>query len=365
MPPKINGNTISDLVRHELDNLMDHHKKEMIELSEKLEDQLDKAHEQLLGALARITCLENELTKVQHSPKEHFSSKKSSKICKHWLRNNCTWKQKCRFSHEGSLFSFSGSAKSASQLSLNSSFQAKQMKEIMKTENTDTSINTDIININGDEKNDKKVELNNVQELLIPKHPERQKSETSDPGDRPCLSAPPAVPTIGHRVHKRSVTSGGNPKKIKTAPPPESPQKELMWQKKVLDKVEALEVRYSEKYQPRMDEEGIIHSSSVLVPRIDFQKVKPHLQRNLPKPEAFPVHGCSPDSNFYEDAHILHEGRYEKAKFDLASPFGTKAGFETNLGIVSIPDTPLHGYIYAGGYGNSTRWQLFAEAVYI
>ena len=138
-----------------------------------------------------------------------------------------------------------------------------------------------------------------------------------------------------------------------------------MWQKKVLDKVEALEVRYSEKYQPRMDEEGIIHSSSVLVPRIDFQKVKPHLQRNLPKPEAFPVHGCSPDSNFYEDAHILHEGRYEKAKFDLASPFGTKAGFETNLGIVSIPDTPLHGYIYAGGYGNSTRWQLFAEAVYI
>ena len=237
------------------------------------------------------------------------------------------------------------------------------MNDFMKADIID--INTDIININGDEKNDKKVELNNVQELLIPKHPERQKSETSDPGDRPCLSAPPAVPTIGHRVHKRSVTSGGNPKKIKTAPPPESPQKELMWQKKVLDKVEALEVRYSEKYQPRMDEEGIIHSSSVLVPRIDFQKVKPHLQRNLPKPEAFPVHGCSPDSNFYEDAHILHEGRYEKAKFDLASPFGTKAGFETNLGIVSIPDTPLHGYIYAGGYGNSTRWQLFAEAVYI
>ena len=57
MPPKINGNTISDLVRQELDNLMDHHKKEMIELSEKLEDQLNQAHEQLLGALARITCL--------------------------------------------------------------------------------------------------------------------------------------------------------------------------------------------------------------------------------------------------------------------------------------------------------------------
>ena len=155
MPPKINGNTISDLVRQELDNLMDHHKKEMIELSEKLEDQLNQAHEQLLGALARITCLENELTRVQHSPKEHSSSKNSSKICRHWLRNNCTWKEKCRFSHEGSLgslYSFGGSAsaRSASQPSLNSSFQDKKMKKFMKTENTDTSIA--IVNIDSDEK---------------------------------------------------------------------------------------------------------------------------------------------------------------------------------------------------------------------
>ena len=117
MPPKINGNSMSDLVKQELDNIMDQHKKEMVNLSRKLEDQLDRAHEQLLGALARITCLENELTKVQHSPKEHSSSKNSSKICRHYLRNNCTWKEKCRFSHEGSLgslYSFNGSAKSAS-----------------------------------------------------------------------------------------------------------------------------------------------------------------------------------------------------------------------------------------------------------
>ena len=363
MPPKINGNTISDLVRQELDNLMDHHKKEMIELSEKLEGQLDFAHEQLLGALARITCLETELTKIQHRPKEHSSSKNSSKICRHYLRNNCTWKEKCRFSHEGSLCSFSGSARSASQPSLNSSFQDK---EIMKSDIID--INTDIININDDEKNDKKVELNNFQELLIPKHPERQKSETSDPvpGDRPCLSANPAPHTIGLKVHGRSQTTG--PKNNLNATPPRSPQKDENWPKTMLEKVNALEDKYSETFSPKMGVDGFIHSAKVVIPKIDFSKVKPHLQRNLPKPEAFPVQGCSPDSNFYEEhnhSQPYYEGRYEKAKFDLASPFGTKAGFETNLGIVAIPDSPLHGYIYAGGYGNSTRWQLFAEAVYI
>ena len=152
MPPKINGNSMSDLVKQELDNIMDQHKKEMVNLSRKLEDQLDYAHEQLLGALARITCLETELTKIQHRPKEHSSSKNSSKICRHYLRNNCTWKEKCRFSHEGSLCSFSGSARSASQPSLNSSFQDK---EIMKTENIDTSIA--IVNINSDEKKIEKV----------------------------------------------------------------------------------------------------------------------------------------------------------------------------------------------------------------
>ena len=136
----------------------------------------------------------------------------------------------------------------------------------------------------------------------------------------------------------------------------------------MLEKVNALEDKYSETFSPKMGVDGFIHSAKVVIPKIDFSKVKPHLQRNLPKPEAFPVQGCSPDSNFYEEhnhSQPYYEGRYEKAKFDLASPFGTKAGFETNLGIVAIPDSPLHGYIYAGGYGNNTRWQLFAEAVFI
>ena len=370
MGPKINGGSIAELVKLEVQMTVNDQKNELLEMKNRLEAQLDRSHELLLGALARITCLESEISKYhQNTYKPSTSSSSSlpkgrvpsSQLCRHWLRNRCTWRENCNFRHGGDG-SVNSSANSAFQLSASSSYQAEEMKaNIMKADNMLVEIDNnydDKIKVSEVDQ----VKLPNFDQLLLPpKHPGCSKSETKS---RSSLSKP-AVPTIGHIVHNRFVSSGGNPKKIKTAPLPESPQKELMWQKKVLDKVEALEVRYSEKYQPRMDEEGIIHSGSVLVPRIDFQKVKPHLQRNLPKPEAFPVHGCSPDSNFYEDAHILHEGRYEKAKFNLASPFGTKAGFETNHGIVSIPDTPLHGYIYAGGYGNNTRWQLFAEAVFI
>ena len=366
MPPKINGNTISDLVRQELDNLMDHHKKEMIELSEKLEDQLNQAHEQLLGALARITCLENELTRVQHSPKEHSSSKNSSKICRHWLRNNCTWKEKCRFSHEGSLgslYSFGGSAsaRSASQPSLNSSFQDKKMKKFMKTENTDTSIA--IVNIDSDEKKLEKVQMSNVHHLLIPKHPERQKSETSNPGDRPCLLAPPAAPTIGHKVHGRSVNTG--PKKNPNAALPRATQKDENWPKSMLEKVNAIEEKYSESFSPKMGGDGFIHSAKVMIPKIDFSKVKPHLHQKLPKPGLFSVQGCSPDSDFYHKATEYNLYDRKQPKFQCPAPFGMKAAFETNLGLVAVPEEPIGGYIYKSGGGASTIWQLFAEPIYI
>ena len=47
------------------------------------------------------------------------------------------------------------------------------------------------------------------------------------------------------------------------------------------------------------------------------------------------------------------------------APFGCLPGFETNLGVVSIPQAPIGGYIYKGGTGDNTTWQLYAEAVYI
>ena len=53
--------------------------------------------------------------------------------------------------------------------------------------------------------------------------------------------------------------------------------------------------------------------------------------------------------------------------FDMVNvcPFGALPGFETNLGVVPIPQAPIGGYIYKGGTGDNTTWQLYAEAVYL
>ena len=54
-----------------------------------------------------------------------------------------------------------------------------------------------------------------------------------------------------------------------------------------------------------------------------------------------------------------------RRKFECLTPFGLKAAFDTNLGLVAVPEEPIGGYIYKSGTGDSTTWQLFAEPVYI
>jgi len=137
--------------------------------------------------------------------------------------------------------------------------------------------------------------------------------------------------------------------------------------------VDILQAKYMEKYSPQQVGSDI-HSAEVAVPRVDFAKVKPHLHKNLPKPNLYPVHSCSPDPKFYTDCHMVrHDAHHQgcsggcKPLFDMANvcPFGSLAGFETNLGVVPIPQAPIGGYIYKGGTGDNTTWQLYAEAVYL
>ena len=90
----------------------------------------------------------------------------------------------------------------------------------------------------------------------------------------------------------------------------------------------ALEAKYSEIYTPTMDNNGVIHLAKVMFPRIDFSKVKPHLHRNLPKPDYYPLHGCSPDPDFYHKA--TQSMGYERGcqpKFECHFPSGLKAAF--------------------------------------
>jgi len=137
--------------------------------------------------------------------------------------------------------------------------------------------------------------------------------------------------------------------------------------------VDILQAKYMDKYSPQRHG-AFIFSAEVGVPRVDFSKVKPHLHKNLPKPNLYPVHSCSEDPKFYTDCHMVrhvanHNGCSGGCQpvFDMVNvcPFGALPGFETNLGVVPIPQAPIGGYIYKGGTGDNTTWQLYAEAVYM
>ena len=94
MGPKINGSSVAELVSAAVDR--------------QLEKKLDNYNNLLTGALTRIASLEEELARCRQSSKKPFLNIKSSSksdICRHWLRNQCTWQQKCRFSHGGAASS--------------------------------------------------------------------------------------------------------------------------------------------------------------------------------------------------------------------------------------------------------------------
>ena len=110
-----------------------------------------------------------------------------------------------------------------------------------------------------------------------------------------------------------------------------------------------------------MDEDGIIHSGKVMIPKIDFSKIRPHVLRSLPKPGIYPLHGCSPDPDFYNKCI---DGT-RRTKFESLLPFGTKPAFETNLGLVSVPEDPIGGFVYKGGSNESTIWQIHAQPFFI
>ena len=66
--------------------------------------QLSEMRELFQQALARITSLEEEIAECKatpSAPRLPSSPSSSSSVCRHWLRNRCTWKDQCRFSHGG------------------------------------------------------------------------------------------------------------------------------------------------------------------------------------------------------------------------------------------------------------------------
>ena len=63
MPPKINGVNIANLVKQEVAKSLQAQTSEINDMKKIVQAELDTAHDLLIGALARITCLEKE---IQH-----------------------------------------------------------------------------------------------------------------------------------------------------------------------------------------------------------------------------------------------------------------------------------------------------------
>ena len=102
-------------------------------------------------------------------------------------------------------------------------------------------------------------------------------------------------------------------------------------------------------------------------PTIDWTKVNKRFISNVPEPSRFPIHSCSPDPAFYEWTekkingsiekipspferyhYYLKKGWFEAAKGMHA--FGSRWGYDTSEGIVSVASLVHHGYIWQNGW---------------
>ena len=96
-------------------------------------------------------------------------------------------------------------------------------------------------------------------------------------------------------------------------------------------------------------------------PTVNWNTLNKHKRKNLPDPEIFPIHCVPADPNFYQDAtkykpageHKSHDRsgmlpvRISKEECGCARcvpPFGQKYGLMTDMGVIPMPDSSVHGY---------------------
>ena len=92
------------------------------------------------------------------------------------------------------------------------------------------------------------------------------------------------------------------------------------------------------------------------IPTVSWSHVR--FKPALPSLKFYPVYGCSPDPVFYENKpskSSLPCGR-DYNLFRCENPFGTLHGYNTNLGVVDVPATPVGGYVLCPTSG----WVLYA-----
>ena len=113
MPARINVVNLADLVRKEVEKSVQLQTSELLnEMKSIMQAELDTAHQLLLGALARISCLEREVQKFQPTNTSTSSllsspQRRNKSICRHWVKNRCTYGEDCKFSHDNASVSVS------------------------------------------------------------------------------------------------------------------------------------------------------------------------------------------------------------------------------------------------------------------
>ena len=130
---------------------------------------------------------------------------------------------------------------------------------------------------------------------------------------------------------------------------------------------------------PGLGDRAIIFSAPVSPPSVDF-KALGFGPRFLPRPQLFPVQGCSQDPAIYlcvegDDCRSSkHHYRRSDRRPDVTPyppwhigtahsepcPFGTLPGLETNFGITDVPEK-LFGWKYESGTGRDTKWVMTSE----
>ena len=104
-----------------------------------------------------------------------------------------------------------------------------------------------------------------------------------------------------------------------------------------------------------------IYSPTLPKPTVNWSTLNKHKRKNLPDPEMFPVHFVPADPTYYTDRtkykpadqHNNGEDPMKSARIisgkdcgcaKCVPPFGRRYGLMTDMGVIAMPDTSVHGY---------------------